>query len=138
MPAAHAEIANELVIHSHEHGVPFNRKDDVDLCLDLQTIRELACHTVGMVRVPQPKVIRQKCEPLYCPWCGNEWGFGHTPDCPDPPDSVADEDAPPWLFCHISGVPVGRPTRRETSGTDAVGNREIPQLVSRMCRQYGS
>ena len=63
MPAAHAEIANELVIHSYEHGVRFNRKDDVDLCLGLEAIRKLARHTIGVLRVPQPNIIRQKREP---------------------------------------------------------------------------
>ena len=63
MPAAQVEIAHTLVIHSHEHGVRFDRKDDVDLCLGLEAIRKLARHTIGVLRVPQPNIIRQKREP---------------------------------------------------------------------------
>ena len=54
MPTAHAEIANELVVHSYEHGVRFDRKDDFDLCLDVLMSVHQWVTPAGMVAVSKP------------------------------------------------------------------------------------
>src|SRR5205823_8687707 len=71
MPAARVEIACEFLIHSDKYRVCLDRKDDVDLGLGLQTIRELARRTVGALCVRQPNIIRQKSEP----WRGEKTHF---------------------------------------------------------------
>src|SRR5438105_3982890 len=71
MPAARMEIACKFLIHSDKYRVCLDRKDDVDLSLRFQPIRELTRRTIGMLCVPQPNVICQKCKP----WRGEKTHF---------------------------------------------------------------
>src|SRR6266567_5952888 len=71
MPAARMEIVCEFLIHSDKYRVCLDRKDDVDLSLRFQPIRELTRRTIGMLCVPQPNVICQKSEP----WRGEKTHF---------------------------------------------------------------
>lgn len=43
--------------------------------------------------------IEIRCEPLYCIFCGREWGFGRC-DCPHPSNTTR-----PPRYCHLCGAP---------------------------------